>query len=175
VALKEDLERLRSRAVQTAGDAHIVSRAAQLLGELVELEDRARELIESREEQPVGKLRSMPLHEAVSRIIRESGRPMHVRELGREVYRRGWRHPRPPYERPDRIEIHLASMMTNYATKFERVAPNTFALRNPSERGRQRPPRLGFVHGGGRGILASDIGDHSADPVEDERSAWRSS
>lgn len=171
MGVRERLERLKDRPIRSTEDAEVATEAARLLGELLLLEERARSL--ERREPSSSSLLGMPLHEAVGRVLSDRGRPMHVRELGREVYRRGWRHPRPPYQRPDRIEIHLASMMANYSRKFERVAPNTFGLRAAAAPGPARPPRLGFVRGGHRGVAASELTDDA--PMRDEDTAWRSS
>lgn len=65
------------------------------------------------------------------RVLREEGRPLHVRALAERMYRLGYRHRRPPKYR-DQLERSLNSLASpsQHPETFERVGPRTLGLRD---------------------------------------------
>jgi hypothetical protein len=187
-SLREQLEEVRNAPLLGREDAERAAQAARLLGELAEVEAAARELFErkatglSANEASEGDLAGLPQHAAVARILETAGKPMHIRDIAPELYRRGWRHPRPPYRDRPNIGFHLAAMLSQYREKFRRVAPNTFALVEWGEkttdldRSRPRLPLIASAGSAPDGRPWSEwIGDHPGAPVDDQIAAWRSS
>lgn len=177
--LKRKLEEVLTRPKVTYQDAQEASEAAQLIGDLIRVEQRALRLVGRTETDPdpgrAGEMAGLTLDEAARRVLREEGRPMHARELGARIKARGWRHPRSKVARPDQIIFQLAARLPRQPD-FERVAPNTFALRGWDQRppGPRPRPRGGIFSGTGD-PLAEWIGDHPEAPHEDERAQWHSS
>jgi hypothetical protein len=130
--LKRKLEEVLARPKITYRDAQEAAEAAQLIGDLIRVEQRALRLVRGTETDldtgRAGDLAGFTLDEAARRVLREEGRPMHARELGARIKARGWRHPRSRAARPDQIIFQLAARLPRQPN-FERVAPNTFALR----------------------------------------------
>jgi hypothetical protein len=172
--VRSRLEELRSQPVESPADARIVEEAARLLGELADVETRARRWTEEIANPTRGEgLAGLPLRKAARRVLEEAGVPLHARELGARIKARGWRHPRSPNAPEGRIMFQLAALLPRHPDLFRRVGPNTFALAEWEDGPiRKRPaPRLGLFRGPGRAIGRS-IGE-SEDPLSEE--LWRSS
>src|SRR6266508_6618209 len=175
--VRDELEKAIRGPIQGPRDAERIRRAAELLGEYLILEERARRLLggSTADESPATDLRGLSLDDAAERILKEAGVPLHVRELGARIKARGWRHPRSKNARPDQILYQLAARLPRHPDRFRRVSPNTFGMSNWEERqGRPsaHPPRTSLFHGGGRiGALIAE----SDEPVTDEEAVWRSS
>lgn len=178
--LKDRLERIIAEAPRGSDHDRTVQEASDALIELLRAEWRAMEVLR---EYPGSKiveprdssLAGLTLHEAARRALEEVGRPLHVRELGELIKARGWRHPRSQHARPDQILFQLAARLPRHP-EFERVAPNTFALRvwRSESRANTRPPtRLGLFRGPG-GATARSISE-TEEPFASEDVAWRSS
>jgi hypothetical protein len=152
--LKRRLEEICARPKATYDDASRASEAAQLIGDLLRLEERALRLIRG-EADPAGggeasrspgDLSGLTLDEAARRVLRDRQRPMHARDLGEEIKARGWRHPRSRVARPDQIVYQLAARLGKNPG-FVRTAPNTFALRGHGDVEPPTPPqpRVGII------------------------------
>ncbi|MDQ3619306.1 MAG: winged helix-turn-helix domain-containing protein [Actinomycetota bacterium] len=105
-------------------------------------------------------LAQLTLDRAAEKVLAQAGVPLHVRELGRRIRDGGWRHPRKPQAGPDRIIYQLAARLPRHPDRFQRVAPNTFALTNwDLNEGPGRPrPRLATFHGTGK-VTGRTIGE----------------
>jgi hypothetical protein len=175
MGLKERLEEV----VADSTDGDEAKRASELLIQLIRLERQATLVLASAERKPDGVRREahrLTLHACAEVILRESGRPMHVRELGAAIKATGWTHPRSRHARPDQILYQLAARLPRYP-QFARVAPNTFALTEWGTSGpsAERPrPRLGVAKSKGD-RPAREIDEELSGYGDEERAAWRSS
>jgi len=175
--LAEQLQGFLRQPVKSPRDARVAEEAARLLGELLRIEERTRELAGEpagravSEGAPVyGDLARLPLHEAAKIVLTEAGLPLHARELGERIKARGWRHPRSGASRPDQIVFQLAARLPKFPETFARVAPNTFALVHAPVPAKRPQGRLGIFSGPGWGE------DGTGDPDEPfEATKWRSS
>lgn len=179
--LKERLEQVLRRPTETVADAERAARAAEALAVYLGLEERVSRLVD--EEQPDDQrgarrptersFHDVTLHVAAEHVLREANVPLHVRELGRRIKARGWRHKRSADPRPDQILYQLAARLPRYPAVFVRVAPNTFGLREWDTAARKPPrPRVGLFDGPGK-TAARELGDHPDLPAAATK--WRSS
>lgn len=179
--LKQRLEAVLQRPTETVADAERAARAAEALAVYLGLEERVSRLVG--EEQPADQrgtrrptdrsLENLTLHVAAEHVLREANVPLHVRELGRRIKARGWRHKRSANPRPDQILYQLAARLPHYPAVFVRVAPNTFGLREWEAAPRKQPrPRVGLFGGPGK-TAARELGDHPDLPAAATK--WRSS
>ena len=176
--IRDELEKAIHGPIQRTQDAERIRRAAELLGEYLLLEDRARRVLGGlpADESPATDLRGVSLDDAAERVLEEAGVPLHVRELGARIKARGWRHPRSKNARPDQILYQLAARLPRHPDRFRRVSPNTFGLSNweggQGRRSSAPAPRTSLFHGGGR--IGARIAE-SDEPVTNEEAEWRSS
>ena len=177
--LKARLEEILARPKVTVRDAEEALEAAQVLADLLRVEERALHLIAG--ETPPGDrgsadLAGLTLDEAARLVLEDEGRAMHGRELGAAIKARGWRHPRSKVARPDQIVFQLAARLPKHPD-FVRVAPNTFGLRKWQEHPKPRSPKpkLPLFRGTGAGPSAAEIDEHRDAIFTDERARWRSS
>jgi len=175
--VRDELEKAIHGPIQGPRDAERIRRAAELLGEYLLLEDRARRVLggATGDDAQGTDLRGISLDDAAERVLKEAGVPLHVRELGARIKARGWRHPRSKNARPDLILYQLAARLPRHSDRFQRVSPNTFGLSNWEEgqgRPSAHPPRTSLFHGGGR--IGARIAE-SDEPVTNEEAVWRSS
>src|SRR5213080_938296 len=129
--IQTELQATLARPIERPADAERAREAAELLGELLRLEDRARRLLSSEAQLvPSGAadLRGMTLHDAAERVLDDAGVPLHAREIGARMKARGWRHPRSQNPRHDQIVFQIAARLPRHPDRFRRVGPNTFAL-----------------------------------------------
>jgi hypothetical protein len=179
--LADRLREIVKRPVDTPEDADRAAAAARILGELLRAQGEARELIRAARKReklprPSTDLSGLPLHEAARRVLSEGGFPLPAHQIGAWLYARGWRHRRPPYRRPDEIARHIAARLGKHPETFERVRPNTWALREWEGQipGLKRKPRMPLFDG--PGIAVSElISDHPELIFGEERPPWRSS
>src|SRR6266540_6302734 len=89
--VRDELEKAIRGPIQGPRDAERIRRAAELLGEYLILEERARRLLggSTADESPATDLRGLSLDDAAERILKEAGVPLHVRELGARIKARG--------------------------------------------------------------------------------------
>lgn len=173
--VREELESFIADGSPSNEDAN--EEAGRLLIELITIEGKARRILQSRTVPNASgefeSLLGLTLHEAAYRVLRDTGRPLHARELGSQIKRRGWNHPRSTSARPDQIVYQLAARLPRYP-QFERVAPNTFGLSEWRGRLAERPkPRTGLFRGPG-GTTARSTSDGEV-VVASEEALWRSS
>jgi HB1, ASXL, restriction endonuclease HTH domain len=178
MSTREDLEAAIRQQVRTANDAERIGQAAELLAEYLNLEERARRIVNQLPEggSDPSDLRGLSLHAAAERVLADAGLPLHVRELGARIKAGGWRHPRSTTANPQQILFQLAARLPRYPKTFRRVAPNTFALTRWETEGssaKRRPPKTGLFLGPGSAIGRA-IGE-SKEPISGEGSTWRSS
>jgi hypothetical protein len=185
--VKRTLQAIRSRPIRTAEEARVAAEALKALASLLRAEERARRLTGvasgGLEGPTASASQSRPLHEVAEEVLRRAGVPLHAKELADRIYASGWRHPRPPYQRPDRFVAQVTARLSKHDHRdaFRRVGPNTFALAEWGPQTPERPrrkPRLPLFSSGqlvdGQPI-SRWIGDHPDAPFEDENAAWRSS
>ena len=176
--LRDELEARIRRPVATARDAAAVRHAAELLEELLRLEDRAREVGPGTEPDGArdGDLRGLPLHLAAEKVLEQAGVPLHVKELGARIKAGGWRHPRSTRAQPRQILFQLAARLPQHPETFRRVAPNTFGLTRWGTSGgdpERHRPKTGLFRGPGDAV--GRAAGETAPVVTDPDSAWRSS
>jgi hypothetical protein len=178
--MKEHLQEVLSRPPTTAAEAERAARAAEALAAYLRLEEEVATLLapagshEASTGHPPGLAGAhQTLHDVAAEVLAEAGVPLHVRELGRRIKARGWKHPRTKAPRPDQIFYQLAARLPRHPDRFVRVAPNTFALAAWDEAPLERPaPRLGLFGGQGK-PTGREIGDAAELPAS--AAPWRSS
>lgn len=155
-SVREQLEQVLRRPVNSPADAAAVAKAADALRMLLEAEAAALQAVSADEDaakRPIwasSSLAGMTLHDAAERVLEQAGAPLHVSELGRRIKAGGWTHPRSRSPRPDQILYQLAARLPRHPDVFKRVAPNTFALVNWDQLPkRSRRARVGLFSGPG--------------------------
>ncbi|MDQ4058265.1 MAG: winged helix-turn-helix domain-containing protein [Actinomycetota bacterium] len=173
--LEERLAEILAKPVRTSADAEAAARAAEALLDILLARERAELALAPAAEARIttpGDLSGLTLHDAAQRVLEQAGIPLHVRELGKRIKGGGWRHPRSRNAPPEQIQFQLAARLPRYPDRFQRVAPNTFALVSWGKRTTERPnPAIGIAEGP-RGEIARTIGERYDEPA---RTPWRSS
>lgn len=178
--LKARLEEIVARPQVSADDAEEAAEAALAIADLVRGRDRALRVLDAggRDAPPAGRretLEGLPLRDAAREVLRREGRPVHAKDLGRLIYKAGWRNPRGGAD-GDRIMFQLAARL-GHDPDFVRWAPNTWAL---AEQGfvesPKNPPKplLGIFSSPPGSLPASRIDEELAAMMDQERRAWRS-
>ena len=175
--LRDELEELVKGHFSSADDAERAARAASALAAYLRADEMAQHAVRAPGANSAANagmsFEGLSLHVAAERALEQAGVPLHVKELGRRVKARGWKHQR-PVSRPDQINYQLAARLPRHDDVFIRVAPNTFALVRWGEgrsKGALAKPRTGLFRGPG-GAIGASLGERSEEVVE---SAWRSS
>jgi HB1, ASXL, restriction endonuclease HTH domain len=174
-ALKERIQGILARPALTRRDAEEAAEIARLIADVVAVSERAAALLGRSDEEVGESLAGRTLDDAAEIVLRRVGHPLHGRELGATIKAAGWRHPRSSVARPDQIIYQLAARLPK-DERFERVAPNTFGLREWStgdRTGRGGPPRLRTFKGPA-GPFAVSTTEHDPEIHESERSTWGS-
>jgi hypothetical protein len=180
VEVKEQLESVISRPIDSPEQAEVAQEAAELLATYLRVRDRTRRLMASAEdprteEASNGDLKGLPLHRAAELVLEEGGTPLHARELGARMKARGWRHPRSTVARPEQIVHQIAARLPKHPETFRRIAPQTFALTKWGDRRfapSKRKPRLALFSGPGDPI--GRTAGTSDEPITSEGTSWRS-
>ncbi|MGI8708537.1 MAG: HTH domain-containing protein [Actinomycetota bacterium] len=154
--IEDELRKVLAAPVATPEDAERLAAAAKALADY--LRAGASALRAMGVEPPLdpapeaGQLARLTLDRAAEKVLAQAGVPLHVRELGRRIRDGGWGHPRKPQAGPDRIIYQLAARLPRHPDRFQRVAPNTFALTNwDLNEGPDRPrPRLATFRSTGK-------------------------
>lgn len=176
--LRERLEEVLHRPAESVADAELAARAAEVLAAYIGLEEKVDRLLEDGDPDQRAVDRSgrqsfvgMTLHGAAEQVLREADVPLHVRELGKRIKARGWRHKRSVNPRPDQILYQLAARLPRHPEIFVRVAPNTFGLREWASAHKEQPtPRVGLFGGAGK-PTAREIGERPDLPASAMK--WR--
>ena len=152
--IKEQLQALLSKPVESAADADRAAEAAEVLAAYLRATERAQRLllIDELAAEPdvrppaAGDLAGLTLHDAAEQVLERAGVPLHARELGKRIKAGGWTHPRSQNAKPDLIVYQLAARLPRHPDRFLRVAPNTFALTcwGNGEGVQRRRPTLGL-------------------------------
>ena len=177
VGLRDDLEKVIRSTYSSADDAERAAQAASVLAAYLRADEIAERVLTGVPDSSIAdadkSYASLTLNEAAERVLEDAGVPLHVKELGKRVKARGWRHRR-PVSRPDQINYQLAARLPRHPDVFIRVAPNTFALVRWGEgrsKGAPVAPKVGLFRGPG-GAVGASLGELSKEVAE---SAWRSS
>lgn len=176
--LRDELENVIRNPYLSADDAERAARAASAIAAYLRADEIARRALKGApESEKIANadmsFAGLTLHEAAERVLEEAGVPLHVKDLGKRIKARGWRHRR-AVSRPDQINYQLAARLPRHGDVFIRVAPNTFALVRWGEgrsKGAPVAPRTGLFRGPG-GAIGASLGERSEEVAE---SAWRSS
>lgn len=175
--LKDRLEAAMAGPFHTPEDAERAARAAEALAAYIRAKtfaERALALDEAGSSSPprAGDLAGLKLEDAAERVLDRVGRPMHVRELGKRIKDGGWDHPRSRNPRPDQINYQLAARLPrDRASRFRRVAPNTFILARWDHETRARPKPTFGLFASKNGPSARETGDRSDEVAG---TPWRS-
>ena len=178
MGLREELEEILRGPLSSPAEAARAARAAAALAAYLRADEDAERVLRDADEPSLDAVGdagfdSLTLHDAAERVLEEAGVPLHVKELGKRIKARGWRHPR-SNGGPDQINYQLAARLPRHPDVFVRVAPNTFGLGRWGDARSARAvvkPRLGSFRGPG-GATGASLGDR-----DDEVSGaeWRSS
>lgn len=177
--IEKSLNELLQRPIRRPEDAERAARAAEALAELLRAKEKAERILAGDSGQaPLSAeqgLAGMTLHDAAEAVLEEAGKPLHAKDIGERIKARGWKHPRGTPTRPDQIVYQLAARLPRHPQRFQRVAPNTFALAkwaDQTEPSSRPPPKLGLFKGAGKSV-GRLIGESPDAPAEAE--SWRSS
>ncbi|HZJ52189.1 MAG TPA: winged helix-turn-helix domain-containing protein [Actinomycetota bacterium] len=162
--IKEQLQALLNKPVESAADADRAAEAAEVLAAYLRAIEGARRLLGDETEadpdaRPPGDFAGLTLHDAAERVLERAGKPLHARELGRRIKAGGWTHPRAQNAKPDLIEYQLAARLPRHPDRFRRVAPNTFALSKWDAAAPSRPKPTMPLFSSKEGPNADEIGD----------------
>lgn len=163
--IKEQLQALLNKPVESAADADRAAEAAEVLAAYLRATERARrlllidELAAEPEIRPPGDLVGLTLHEAAEHVLERAGTPLRARELGKRIKAGGWTHPRSQNAKPDLIDYQLAAQLPRHPDRFRRVAPNTFALSKWDAAAPSRPKPTMPLFSSKEGPNADEIGD----------------
>ena len=161
--LRRRLEAAIEGPILTPEDAERAARAAEALAAYLRAEtvaERALALDAHPDMPRSGGLEGLKLEDAAERVLDRVGRPMHVRELGNRIKGGGWDHPRSRNPRPDQVNYQLAARLPrDRASRFRRVAPNTFGLVRWDHKPQARPKPTFGLFASHNGPSARETGD----------------